>query len=336
MNQSVNSTDSVARQHFNGLTQHLAGSLVGRDSLIERLLIALLARGHVLIEGVPGLAKTRAVRSLADALAVDFVRIQATPDLLPADMTGTTIYHPQTGEFNFSQGPLFSNIVLVDEINRAPPKAQSALLEAMGEKQITVSGTTRKLEEPFMVIATQNPIEHEGTYPLPEAQLDRFLFLVNIELPDAEDEMRILNLVENEIRQTDERRPSTQLLDRQHIADAREEVANIHLSDAVKHYIVRLVTATRSANNGETSATAQPDLTRYIEHAASPRGTLALASGARARAWLLGRDYVLPEDVSELAVDALNGRIVLSYKSRAEGMTARHLISELVEQTAVV
>jgi len=335
VNQSDIRSNSVARQRFSKLSQHLSANLIGRESLIERLLIALLARGHVLIEGVPGLAKTRAVRSMAEALAVDFVRIQATPDLLPADITGTTIYRPQTGQFDFSPGPLFSNIVLVDEINRAPAKAQSALLEAMGEKQITIAGTTRKLEDPFMVIATQNPIEHEGTYPLPEAQLDRFIFLVNVELPDADEEMRILNLVETEIQQAGAEPTSRPLLERDDIASARNEVAKIHLSNAVRHYIVRLVTATRGMHSGGNSDT-QHDLTSFIEHASSPRGSLALASGARARAWLHGRDYVLPEDVSDLAIDALNGRIVLSYKSRAEGMTARRLIAELVDHIAVV
>lgn len=333
MNESslVSSQASAAQSAISDLATHLNNRLVGRETLIERLLIALLVRGHVLIEGPPGLAKTRAVRNLAQGVDVDFVRVQCTPDLLPADLTGTTIYRPQSGDFEFSKGPLFSHVVLVDEINRAPPKVQSALLEAMAEKQISVAGITYALEEPFIVIATQNPIEHEGTYPLPEAQLDRFIFMVDVALPDSiDEELRILNLVESETQSDAHNSINTRQLTRQDITKARHAVNTVHLSDAVKQYIVTLVTATRPGMNDNI------DLTDYIDHPASPRGSLALASGARARAWLNGRDYVLPEDVTELAPDALSARLVLSYKARAEGITARDLIQQLLAAVPVV
>ncbi len=304
--------------------------LAGHSDLIERLLIAAITGGHVLIEGSPGLAKTRTVNTFAALLDANFVRVQATPDLLPADLIGTNIYQQQQGSFTFIKGPLFNNVVLVDEINRAPPKVQSALLEAMGEKQISVSGTTYALENPFMVVATQNPIEHEGTYPLPEAQLDRFMFFINVSMPDPQLEHQILDIVLNESRRNN---PAGNLplpvLNANDIAIAQQAANEVHLSDAIKAYIVRLVTATRGYGRAGREADA-------IEHAASPRATIFLARAAQAQAWLAGRDYAHPDDVAGLAPDILSGRIVLKYQAQAQGVSARSLVHRIVDSTPVV
>lgn len=319
------STDLVSQ--FNNVRNSMAEQLAGHESLIERLLLAIITGGHILIEGSPGLAKTRTVNRFATLLDASFVRIQATPDLLPADITGTNVYNQGTGTFDFVKGPLFQQIVLVDEINRAPPKVQSALLEAMGEKQISAAGITHPLSDPFMVAATQNPIEHEGTYPLPEAQLDRFMFFVHVAMPDPEMEKKILHLVLNESRT-----PATHqsaYLAPDDISDARAQALNVHISDAVSDYIVRLVTATRGYGAASEHADA-------IEHAASPRGSIYLALAAQATAWLAGRDHVIPQDVSELAGDILCGRIVLNYQAQAEGITGRQVIQSIVEATTIV
>lgn len=301
--------------------------LIGRENLVSRLLIALLTGGHVLIEGAPGLAKTRAVKLFSELIAADFVRIQSTPDLLPADLTGTTVFRPENGTFEFVEGPLFSNIVLVDEINRAPPKVQSALLEAMGEGQISTNGVTRRLARPFMVAATQNPIEHEGTYPLPEAQLDRFLFFVETPMPDAGQERRILDLALNErVEHFEHARP---VVSRTLIEAAQNAVAAVHVSPAVRDYIVRLIAATRGTGAGGAAA-------GDIEHPASPRGSIGLAAAAQARAWLDGRDHALPADVEDLAPDVLAGRIGLTYRARAQGRTSRQAIEAILEKTPVV
>jgi len=310
---------------FNEVRQSMQAKLVGHEKLIDRLLIAAITGGHMLVEGSPGLAKTYTVNCFARLLDASFARIQATPDLLPADMTGTSVYRQNTGEFNFVRGPLFNNIVLVDEINRAPPKVQSALLEAMGEKQISAAGTTHKLEQPFMVVATQNPIEHEGTYPLPEAQLDRFMFFTELALPTPELEKEILDLVLNGTTNA----PLTPKLHPAHLEKAAVAVTSVHLSDAVKDYIVRLTTATRGHG-------AAGDNAQHIEHAASPRGSIYLAMAARAQAWLQERDHVTPEDVAELAGDVLCGRMVLSYQAQAEGLSGRQLISNILNRTAVL
>lgn len=316
-----------AQARFLQARTELAERLVGRDALIERLLIALLTGGHILIEGAPGLAKTRAVKLFSDLIAASFVRIQATPDLLPADLTGTSVLRPEHGTFEFVEGPLFHNIVLVDEINRAPPKVQSALLEAMGEGQITYAGVTRRLNQPFLVAATQNPIEHEGTYPLPEAQLDRFLFYTSLGMPDAAEERSILDLALDERLAPTPATPDA-VLDRSAISLARQSVAGVHLSPAVRDFIVRLVAATRGIGAGGEAA-------GDIEHPASPRGSVGLAAAAQARAWLAGRAHVLPADVDALAIDVLAGRIGLSYRARAEGRTARDVIAAIVERTPV-
>ncbi len=303
----------------------LAQHLVGHESLIERLTIALLTGGHCLIEGPPGIAKTRAVNTFSRLVALDFARVQATPDLLPADLTGSDLYRQETGQFEFLSGPLFNQVILVDEINRAPPKVQSALLEAMGEQQVTTGNTTRELNKPFMVAATQNPIEHEGTYPLPEAQLDRFMFHVELALPNSEHERDILNYVlDND--QIDSLQP---VIDAAGILDAMQRVKSVHLSPAVRDYIVRLTTATR----GEGSS---GEYAKDIAHPSSPRGSIHLAESARAKAWLLGRDHVQPADVSDLACDVLSGRISLNYRARAEGKTPRDVLTAIVDNTPVV
>lgn len=304
----------------------LTRKLVGREALIDRLLIALLAGGHLLVEGAPGLAKTRAVKLFAETLSTRFARIQATPDLLPSDLTGADVLKPETGKFEFLEGPLFNNVILVDEINRAPPKVQSALLEAMAEGQITHGGVTRRLAPPFLVAATQNPLEHEGVYPLPEAQLDRFLFYVTLEMPDAVEERAILDLSLEERLGGAEKVQSKALIDLESVLAARKAVAAVHLSPAVRDFIVRLVAATRGLGAAGAAAA-------EIAHPASPRGSLGLAAAAQARAWLLGRDHALPADVEELALDALSGRIGLSYRARAEGKTARGVMAEILERT---
>jgi MoxR-like ATPase len=303
------------------VARHLEAGLIGGAVLVERLLIGLLTGGHLLIEGAPGLAKTRAVKLLAEAIEASFGRIQCTPDLMPADLTGTPIFRPDRGAFEFVRGPVFHSLVLVDEINRAPPKVQSALLEAMAECQVTAGGVTYPLPDPFMVIATQNPIEHEGTFPLPEAQLDRFLVHVVLELPKADTEMKILDLVEREALSSPDPVPVRIGVDE--LRRARDDVLRVYLAPALKEYIVRLVTATRDED-------VVPAVRRSIEHPVSPRGTLALAAAARARAYLAGRDYALPEDVTDLAVDVLAHRLVPTWAAAAEGETARNLVRRLL------
>ncbi len=298
------------------LSSYLSDGLVGHEHLIERLLISLLAGGHLLLEGPPGLAKTRAVKWLSEAVEGSFARIQCTPDLMPSDLTGTPVYNPQDGSFEFVQGPVFNNLVLVDEINRAPPKVQSALLEAMAEHQVTAGNETHPLPDPFLVVATQNPIEHDGTFPLPEAQLDRFLLHVVLELPGLETERRILDLVEAEVQGA---LPAAQAFSLADLAAARNVVRSIHLAPELRDYIVRLVLATREGA-----------LASDIEHAVSPRGSLALAAAAKARAFLQGRDYAMPEDVAQLAGDALAHRMVLTWRAVAEGRRARDVVSDVL------
>lgn len=329
LSQSPTTADSVLEK-FASVRTSMQQRLAGHNLLIERLLIAVITGGHVLIEGSPGLAKTRTVNTFAALLNAHFVRIQATPDLLPADLIGTNIYQQHQGTFTFIKGPLFNNVVLVDEINRAPPKVQSALLEAMGEKQISASGKTYQLEDPFIVVATQNPIEHEGTYPLPEAQLDRFMFFVNVSMPDPELEHQILDIVLNESLNTSptSNLPSP-LLGADDIAFALQAANEVHLSDAIKAYIVRLVTATRGYGRAGREADA-------IEHAASPRASIFLARAAQANAWLAGRDYAHPDDIAGLAPDILSGRIVLKYQAQAQGISARSLVHRILDSTPVV
>ncbi|MCF6218342.1 MAG: MoxR family ATPase [Gammaproteobacteria bacterium] len=310
------------------LRKHIQQHIVGQSDLIDRLLIALLADGHLLVEGAPGLAKTTAIKALAGGLDADFHRVQFTPDLLPADLIGTEIYRPQEGSFHFQEGPLFHNLVLADEINRSPAKVQSALLEAMAERQITVGRTTYPLPELFLVMATQNPIEQEGTYPLPEAQLDRFLMHVRIEFPNASEEMEILHLTRNEALQS---RPlqAAEPLSQEAIFAARKEILQLHLAEPLERYLVELIMASRTPGRyGE-------DLAQWVQYGASPRATMALDRCARAHAWLRGRDYLSPEDIHAVAHNVLRHRILLSFEAEAEGVTCDQLIDELLNRVPV-
>ncbi len=319
-------TSAGVRQAISRLQEQMQKQILGQEKLVDRLLVALLADGHLLVEGAPGLAKTRAVKCLSEGIEGSFHRIQFTPDLLPADLTGTDIYRPQEGNFVFQQGPLFNNLVLADEINRAPAKVQSALLEAMAERQITVGNRSWPLPRLFLVMATQNPIEQEGTYPLPEAQLDRFLLHVVIDYPDFEYERRILGLARQEALEALGEEPAAQSppLSQELLFQARREVLEVHLSEAVEEYLLQLVLATRRPEPYS------PQLAEWIEYGASPRASIGLDRTARAHAWLAGRDYVAPEDVQEMAFDILRHRIILNYEAEAEGITPDRFIEELL------
>jgi MoxR-like ATPase len=310
------------------LRGHVEQQILGQGQLVLRLLIALLADGHLLVEGVPGLAKTKAVKALASGLEGDFHRIQFTPDLLPADLTGTEIYRPQDGSFRFDKGPVFHNLLLADEVNRAPAKVQSALLEAMGERQVTVGRQTYPLPQLFLVMATQNPIEQEGTYPLPEAQLDRFLMHVRVDYPDLDTEKAILRLNRDEARQQGEPVPRHRVSQGTVFA-ARQRILDLYMSPDVEDYLVHLVMATRDPRPFG------PGLASWIRFGASPRATLALDRCGRAHAWLHGRDYVSPEDIQAIAPDVLRHRVLMSYEAEAEGRTSDELIAELVARVPV-
>lgn len=310
------------------LKSHIGKQIIGQEKLVNRLLIALLADGHLLVEGAPGLAKTRAIKVLADGIEANFHRIQFTPDLLPADLTGTEIYRQQEGSFVFQQGPLFHNLVLADEINRAPAKVQSALLEAMAERQITVGKKTYSLPKLFLVMATQNPIEQEGTYPLPEAQLDRFLMHVTIGYPTDKEEHEILKLARNEAKQSSTVEVSTPVK-QEVIFAARDEVLSLYMADNIEQYLLQIVLATRNAGAyGD-------DLAQWLQYGASPRASITLDRCARAHAWLEQRDYVGPEDVQAVAHEVLRHRLILNYEAEAEGMTTDGVISELLSRIAV-
>jgi MoxR-like ATPase len=312
---------------FTALLEHLDSQVLGQRHLTQSILIALLADGHLLVEGPPGLAKTRAVNALSDGIDANFHRVQFTPDLLPADLTGTDIYRPETGEFVFQKGPLFHNLVLADEINRAPAKVQSALLEAMAERQITVGSTTYELPSLFLVMATQNPLEQEGTYPLPEAQLDRFLMHVEIDYPDAATEHKILALTRSEaINSLEKRSPldNHAKLTPENIAEARTEILKLHVSEAAEAYLVQLIMATRQPEKYDA------DLAQWIEIGASPRATIALERCARAHAWLHQRDFVSPEDIQTVLPNVLRHRLIYSYHAQAQGITANHVIEKIL------
>jgi len=321
---------SPTQAAFDRLRRELESCIIGQQTLVEHLLIALLADGHLLVEGAPGLAKTTAIKELARRIEGDFHRLQFTPDLLPGDLTGTEIYRPQTGDFEFQQGPIFHNLVLADEINRAPAKVQSALLEAMGERQITVGQVTYTLPRLFLVMATQNPIEQEGTYPLPEAQLDRFLMHVRVGYPDAGTEHRILELARRQAATAGTAATDKNvLLTQEQIFSAQQEVLALHMAPAVEEYLVQLLLASRDASPYSA------ELARWISYGASPRGTIALDRCARAQAWLQGRDYVSPEDVQAVVFDTLRHRILLSFEAEAEGLTADDIIRELIKRVPV-
>jgi MoxR-like ATPase len=305
--------------------------IIGQDTLVERILIALLADGHLLVEGAPGLAKTRAIKVMSGGIEGDFHRIQFTPDLLPADLTGTEIYRPQEGTFKFQQGPLFHNLILADEINRSPAKVQSALLEAMAERQITVGSKTYKLPKLFLVMATQNPIEQEGTYPLPEAQLDRFLMHVIVGYPDLEAEQKILRLNRAEALQHIQHQKEEQqtVITVAEILAARQDVMQLYMADNVEQYILQLVMASRNPDPyGD-------ELQGVIAYGGSPRATLALDRCARAHAWLMGKDYVGPDDVQAIAHCVLRHRILLTFEAEAQGYTSDKVIDQLLSLVAV-
>lgn len=320
----------TAIKKFQELELHASGLIIGQSELINRMLIAILCDGHLLVEGAPGLAKTRAIKVISDSIEGTFNRIQFTPDLLPADLTGTEVYRPQEGKFEFREGPLFHNLILADEINRAPAKVQSALLEAMEERQISVGDKSYKLSKLFLVMATQNPIEQEGTYPLPEAQLDRFLLHVEIGYPTVEDERKILSLNRDEARDSKNESfiPET-LLSEIAILEAREAILNLHLSDDLEKYIVDIVTSTRNPGKVDSQLDGQ------VLYGASPRACMGIDRAARAYAWLKGKDYVGPEDIQEVTYDVLRHRLVLSFEAEAEGVTPNKIIEGILNGVGV-
>ncbi len=320
--------DNTTSHPITALKTHLQHTIVGQQKLVDRLLITVLTEGHLLVEGVPGLAKTTAVRTLAEGMALHFQRIQFTPDMIPGDITGTDIFVPADGHFRFIEGPLFHEIVLADEINRAPPKVQSALLEAMQEHQVTVAGTTRKLSDIFLVMATQNPIEQEGTYPLPEAQLDRFIMKVELDYPEADEELEILKRDTARLR-GDDTVPIQAALTAQDIIAARRAVNHIYIDPMLERYIVTLVGASRDPKRWDDQ------LADWLARGASPRATLAIARCARARAYLAERDFVEPADILDVAADVLNHRIGMSFAARAEGVKPAQAVARILERVPI-
>lgn len=321
---------SLARKGILQMQDEMNKSIIGQEKIVERLVVALLANGNVLLEGLPGLAKTRAVKSMAQVLEAGLSRIQFTPDLLPADITGTEVYFAtdKGGEFKFDPGPIFNNLILADEINRAPAKVQSALLEAMEERQVTVAGVTRKMPDLFMVLATQNPIEQEGTYPLPEAQMDRFLMHVYIDYPDKEAELKVIRLVRSE--SSDEKVKSAPVTISQDVVfAARQEINNIYIAENIERYIVDIVAATR------TPALYSEEIAEWIQIGASPRGSIGLDKCSRVYAWLKGKENVTPDDVREVVHDVLRHRIMLSYEANAAGISSDDVIDRLLELVAI-
>ena len=317
-----------AHDSFRQIMDEMNAAVIGQEDVVERILIAVLANGHVLMEGFPGTAKTRSVKTLSKLVESDFSRIQFTPDLLPSDVTGSEIYREQNGTFEFQPGPIFGNLILADEINRAPAKVQAALLEAMEERQVTVAGETHALPQLFLVLATQNPIEQEGTYPLPEAQMDRFLLYVRVDYPESDSEAAILRLVRSEKSggHHDPPKPLSQDV----IFQARNEVNAIHVAEPAEQYIVDLVLATRHPDRYEGN------LPKWIRLGASPRGTLALDAAARAHAWLNGQDFVSPDDIRAVAPACLAHRVHLSYEAEALGVTRPQVINELLDNVVPV
>jgi MoxR-like ATPase len=311
---------------FNELRDYLNAQILGQEGLVQSILVALLADGHLLVEGPPGLAKTRAVKALAQGLECDFQRVQFTPDMLPADLTGSDIYRPSEGTFHFQYGPLFHNLILADEINRAPAKVQSALLEAMAERQISVGSASYELPRLFLVMATQNPIEHEGTYPLPEAQLDRFMMHALVDYPTRADTLRIMELARREAVDGRELPPPARPIAQETVFAARRQALCLTLADSVADYISALVDATRRP------ASYSEKLAGWLRWGASPRAAIAIERGARALAWLDGRDYVSPDDVQAIAPDALRHRLLLDYTAQARGVTAQDCVNELLHQ----
>ncbi len=317
---------SAEQEKVTSVTRWLSQRIIGQEKLLERLMIALLCGGHLLVEGAPGLAKTRAIKELASAVHGDFHRIQFTPDLLPSDITGTEVYRPEDGSFKFQHGPVFHNLLLADEVNRAPAKVQSALLEAMAEHQVSVGRETFPLPDLFLVMATQNPIEQEGTYPLPEAQLDRFLMHVNVGYPNEQAETAILHLVRREASHGDGNAKPPHRLTQADIFDARRAILGLYMAEPIERYIVALVMASREARG---------ELGQWLEFGASPRGTIALDQCARALAWLNRRDFVTPEDVQAIAHDVLRHRLILTFDGEAQGVTTDQVIDQLIHEVPV-
>ncbi|AHK45509.1 MoxR family protein [Ensifer adhaerens OV14] len=319
------------RDDIEQLGKRIGEAIVGQQGMIERLLLGLLSNGHLLVEGLPGLAKTRAIKSMAKNLDAELSRIQFTPDLLPSDITGSEVYFTEggKGEFRFQQGPIFANLILADEVNRAPAKVQSALLEAMEERQVTVGGASHELPDLFMVMATQNPIEQEGTYPLPEAQLDRFLMHIQVDYPDAKSEAEIMRLVRSEETAAASKVKSNEKLAQDAVFTARKEISAVTVSSAIEDYIVALVMATRYPDKLDK------DVAKWIQVGISPRGVIGLDKVSRAHAWLKGRDFVTPDDVQATVHDVFRHRLVLSYEAHAGGTTANQVIDRIVQQVAV-
>ena len=315
-----------AQERIGAVSEWLTGRIIGQETLIERLLMALLCGGHLLVEGAPGLAKTRAIKELAAVVAGDFHRIQFTPDLLPSDVTGTEVYRPEDGSFSFQRGPVFHNLLLADEINRAPAKVQSALLEAMAEHQVSIGRETFPLPDLFLVMATQNPIEQEGTYPLPEAQLDRFLMHIKVDYPEAQAEAEILKLVRRETASATDPTQPTAWVDEETVLKARQALLALHMAEPVERYIIALTTRSRNPAG---------DLAEWLEYGASPRGTIALDQCSRALAWLDGRDFVTPDDVQAVAHDVLRHRLILSFEAEARGVSTDDAVDALLSQVAV-
>lgn len=314
---------SEVRTQIIALKNFMDEQIIGQEDLVNKLIITLLADGNALVEGAPGLAKTKAIKTLASAIKAKYNRIQFTPDLLPSDITGSDIYVAEKGTFEFRKGPIFANLILADEINRAPAKVQSALLEAMAERQVSVGGKTYELPKLFMVMATQNPIEHEGTYNLPEAQLDRFLMYIKIDQPDAESEKKILRLIRREIADKSIFAPAA--LDIDDVLAARREAMAVHMSEAVEEYMVQLIMATRHLEKYDAR------MAGYIMYGASPRATLALDRCAKIHAWLQERDYVTPEDIRAVIFDILRHRVILSFEAQAEGVTTDDVIAQILK-----
>ncbi len=322
MNQMVNKSNSLSAML--DAKARLQERVIGQEKLIDRLIISLITGGHLLVEGAPGLAKTRAIKELSTLIQGDFHRIQFTPDLLPSDVTGTEVYRPEDGTFIFQKGPIFHNLVLADEINRAPAKVQSALLEAMGENQVSFGRKTFELPNLFFVMATQNPIEQEGTYPLPEAQLDRFIMKVLVEYPDHQNESNILKLVREENISTPSSAPLT--ISQEQLLNARKELLSLHMEESIEKYVVGLIMATREPSGS---------VSEWIEYGSSPRGTISLDQCARSIAWLSDRDFVTPEDVQNIIHDVMRHRLILTFEAESQGITANQVIDEIVRTVPV-
>ncbi len=306
--------------------QEVAKVVVGQQYMINRLLIGLFTNGHILLEGVPGLAKTLTINTLAKVLHLDFRRIQFTPDLLPADLVGTMIFNQKKGEFEVKKGPIFANLILADEVNRAPAKVQSALLEAMQEKQVTIGETTYPLDKPFLVLATQNPVDQEGTYPLPEAQVDRFMLKIFVDYPDKASELEVMRRMSN-MQFSGE---VSQVLTREDIMEIRKEVNAVSITESLEHYIIELVFATRKPSEYGLKEEAG-----YIQFGASPRASINLNLAAKAHAYLQGRNFVMPEDIKAIALDVLNHRVILNFEAEAEGVTVRQIVESILKKVAL-